>query len=161
MCQKRGKDLTKIKAIMFDLIVENPLQVKNQDHPLIGNYKGHRSCHVEPDWVLIYLYAGSEVRFVRTGTHFHFSDVLCCVTLKTPSNARANLVRMYFNVASASPCVSNAPTVKNVCVVPTPGLPLSGVLIILAAPLFVRVPEAPFAADMKALCLSRLLCALI
>jgi len=67
--QKRGKDLTKIKAVMFDLIVENPLPPKNRDHPLGGDWKGHRECHIEPDWLLIYLYSGDEVRFVRTGTH--------------------------------------------------------------------------------------------
>ena len=68
-CGKRGKDLAKIKAVMFDLIVENPLLPKCNDHPLIGNYKGHRECHIESDWLLVYLYAGNEVRFVRTGTH--------------------------------------------------------------------------------------------
>ena len=67
--EKRGKDLTKIKAIMFDIICENPLPPKNNDHPLIGNYKGHRECHIEPDWLLIYLYVSNEVRFVRNGTH--------------------------------------------------------------------------------------------
>ena len=74
LCQKRGKDLTKIKAVMFDLIVENRLPEKNRDHPLVGNYKGRRGCHVEPDWLLIYLYAGEEVRFVRTGTHSDLFD---------------------------------------------------------------------------------------
>ena len=69
LAEKQNKDLTKIKAIMFDLICENPLPVKNQDHPLIGNYKDHRECHIESDWLLIYLYKGDEVRFVRTGSH--------------------------------------------------------------------------------------------
>ena len=45
--EKRGKDLTKIKAIMFDIICENPLPPKNNDHPLAGNYKGHRECHIQ------------------------------------------------------------------------------------------------------------------
>jgi mRNA interferase YafQ len=66
---KRGKDLTKIKAVMFDLICENPLPQKNKDHPLIGNYKNHRECHIEPDWLLIYLYHDNEIRFVRNGSH--------------------------------------------------------------------------------------------
>ena len=69
ICQKRGKDTTKIKAIMFDLIVENALPPKNKDHSLSGNWKGHRECHIEPNWLLIYLYSDDEVRFVRTGTH--------------------------------------------------------------------------------------------
>ena len=56
LVQKQGKDLTKIKAVMFDLIVETPLPPKNNDHPLHGNYKGHRECHIEPDWLLIYFF---------------------------------------------------------------------------------------------------------
>ncbi|MBS6105143.1 MAG: type II toxin-antitoxin system YafQ family toxin [Anaerococcus sp.] len=27
-----------------------------KDHELIGNYKGVRECHIEPDWLLIYEY---------------------------------------------------------------------------------------------------------
>jgi len=43
LCKKRQKDITKIKAIMFDLIVENPLPPKNKDHALSGNWKDHSS----------------------------------------------------------------------------------------------------------------------
>ncbi len=67
---KRGKDLTKIKAVMFDLICENPLPPKNNDHALHGGeFKNHRECHVEPDWLLVYMYKDEKVQFVRTGTH--------------------------------------------------------------------------------------------
>ena len=70
LAEKQQKDLTKIKAIMFDLICENPLLPKNNDHPLIGNYKGHRVCHIEPDWLLIYRYEGKdEIHFIRNGSH--------------------------------------------------------------------------------------------
>jgi mRNA interferase YafQ len=68
-CKKRNKDMAKLKAVMNDIIHENPLPPTLKDHPLVGDYKGHRDCHLEPDWVLIYLYKGDEVRFVRTGTH--------------------------------------------------------------------------------------------
>jgi mRNA interferase YafQ len=69
LSEKRGKDLIKIKALMFDIICENPLPLKYNDHPLIGNYKDHRECHVESDWLLIYMYHGDGVKFVRNGTH--------------------------------------------------------------------------------------------
>ena len=69
LMEKREKDLTKIKAIMFDIICENPLPAKNNDHPLTGNYKWHRECHVEPDWLLIYMFKDDEIHFVRNGTH--------------------------------------------------------------------------------------------
>ena len=74
LAEKQGKDLTKIKDVMFDIICENPLPPKNKDHPLIGNYKGHRGCHVESDWLLIYLFYGDEVRFERNGSHSELYD---------------------------------------------------------------------------------------
>ena len=69
LCEKRTKDIIKIKAVMFDLICENPLSIKHNDHALSGNYKHHRECHIEPDWLLIYRYEKDEVHFITTGTH--------------------------------------------------------------------------------------------
>ena len=43
----------------------------NVDHSLSGGYKGHRECHVNPDWLLIYKKVKDELTLylVRTGTH--------------------------------------------------------------------------------------------
>ena len=39
-------------------------------HPLRGAYVGHMECHVGPDFLLIWYYAGEdEIVFVRTGSH--------------------------------------------------------------------------------------------
>ena len=27
---------------------------KNKDHELTGNWAGHRECHIQPDWLLLY-----------------------------------------------------------------------------------------------------------
>ena len=67
--QKRHKDLSKIKAIIDTLINETPLSEKHKDHGLIGNYAGARECHVEPDWLLIYVIDKNTITFTRTGTH--------------------------------------------------------------------------------------------
>lgn len=67
--QKRGKSWEKIKTIIKILINEKLLPECCQDHKLIGNYKGRRECHVEPDWLLIYKIEGSEIIFERTGSH--------------------------------------------------------------------------------------------
>ncbi len=40
-----------------------------KDHRLIGNYKGRRECHIDPDWLLIYTKMEGEIIFERTGTH--------------------------------------------------------------------------------------------
>ena len=58
--KKRGKDVS--------------LPPQYQDHPLHGDYEGHRDCHVEPDWVLIYYKSETALvlSLTRTGSH---SDV--------------------------------------------------------------------------------------
>ncbi len=66
---KQGKNGGKIEAVMKNLINEEALAPKYKDHKLIGNYKGRRECHVEPDWLLIYKKTPGEIIFERTGTH--------------------------------------------------------------------------------------------
>ena len=65
----RGKDLTKLRALLKALIEEDQLSVRNRDHPLRGIWKGYREAHIEPDWLLIYSAKGNELHLVRTGTH--------------------------------------------------------------------------------------------
>ena len=36
---------------------------------IIGNYRGRRECHIEPDLLLIYKVSGTEIIFERTGSH--------------------------------------------------------------------------------------------
>jgi len=67
--QKRGKDITKLKAIIAKLSAREILAPRFKDHMLIGNYKGRRECHIEPDWLLIYKLFDDEILFERTGTH--------------------------------------------------------------------------------------------
>ncbi len=66
---KRGKKGHKIRTVIQKLISEEPLEPKYKDHKLVGNYKGRRECHVEPDWLLIYKTMAEEIIFERTGTH--------------------------------------------------------------------------------------------
>lgn len=49
---KRGKSKDKIKEVIKELIIKERLESRYRDHRLIGNYKGRRECHVEPDWLL-------------------------------------------------------------------------------------------------------------
>ena len=67
--KRRGKDVEKIKRIIRKLVSETPLEDRHYDHPLVGNYKGRRECHVESDWLLIYKREGDLIIFERTGTH--------------------------------------------------------------------------------------------
>lgn len=60
--------MSKLKTIMTKLAKEETLDAKYKDHKLGGDYKHHRECHIEPDWVLIYRLMPKEIHFVRTGT---------------------------------------------------------------------------------------------
>ncbi|MFV0337633.1 MAG: type II toxin-antitoxin system YafQ family toxin [Chthoniobacterales bacterium] len=67
--QKRGKDLAKMKTVVDRLLAKESLPPKNRDHQLGDNWSGHRDCHVESDWLLIYKILDDEIRLERTGTH--------------------------------------------------------------------------------------------
>jgi mRNA interferase YafQ len=70
LMQKRGHKMDKLKVIIEKLVNEDiPLPAHNRDHSLIGNFKGYRGCHIEPDWLLLYYYGDGVVVFARTGTH--------------------------------------------------------------------------------------------
>ena len=68
---KRGKDIEKIKTVMRQLVDQQSLESRYHNHALTGNLKGHRDCHIEPDWILIYQIDRDlrELAFVRTGSH--------------------------------------------------------------------------------------------
>ena len=67
--KKRGKSFTEFKDVIITLSKGLPLNPKYKDHKLIGNYKGTRECHIEPDWLLIYESNDEELLLIRTGSH--------------------------------------------------------------------------------------------
>lgn len=69
--RKQGSDLGKLDEVIHVLREQKPLAERNRDHELSGVYRGHRECHIEPDWLLIYrIDEGSVVlTAVRTGSH--------------------------------------------------------------------------------------------
>ena len=69
LSSKRGKKISKLNEIVTLLLEEKSLPVKNRNHRLGGEYKDHWECHIEPDWLLIYLLNSKTVTLVRTGSH--------------------------------------------------------------------------------------------
>ena len=69
--KKRGYDITLLEEVLELLCAEKPLPHKYCDHALVGNYSGHRECHISPDWLLIYKIEKDELllSLTRTGTH--------------------------------------------------------------------------------------------
>lgn len=51
------------------LLKKKKLPKKNVDHPLKGNYFGHRECHVKPDVLLIYKVKDDTLAVERIGSH--------------------------------------------------------------------------------------------
>lgn len=65
----RGKDISKLDTIVRKLARRELLDRRYCDHALTGNWKGHRDCHIESDWVLIYRIEGHDLILKNTGTH--------------------------------------------------------------------------------------------
>lgn len=73
---KTGRfDLGRMKEAMLLLVAnDRPLGPEWLDHPLKGEWAGHRECHAGGDFLLIYHVndkagPGGTIVFVRAGTH--------------------------------------------------------------------------------------------
>lgn len=69
LAKRRGKNLDKLQEIIQLLAEGRGINPRYCDHPLIGNYRGRRECHIEPDWLLIYKLEENNIIFERMGTH--------------------------------------------------------------------------------------------
>ncbi len=57
----------KIVAMLAD---DKPLAARHHDHPLVGEWRDHRDCHIKPDLVLIYRKTDENtLDLVRLGSH--------------------------------------------------------------------------------------------
>lgn len=75
LAKKRGLDINLLESVIDKLQNDIPLEDKYRDHELKGNWKGFRECHIQPNWLLIYLKENDVLilTLVATGTH---SDLL-------------------------------------------------------------------------------------
>lgn len=71
LATKRGFNIDSLRLVINTLSEGKELDSKYRDHDLIGEYKGYRECHIEPDWLLIYQIFNDqlELYLFRTGTH--------------------------------------------------------------------------------------------
>jgi mRNA interferase YafQ len=59
-----------VSAIVTLLANDQPLPEEYRDHALVGNWRGHRECHLKPDLLLIYRKPNGEVlQLIRLGSH--------------------------------------------------------------------------------------------
>lgn len=71
IAKKRGLDISLMDSLVDKLLQGIPLEEKYQDHALKGNWSGFRECHIQPDWLLIYLVEDDilTLTLIDIGTH--------------------------------------------------------------------------------------------
>lgn len=69
--QKRGLPTELLKEIVGLLAMGEPLPAKNKDHMLTGIWAGYHECHVQPNWLLIYLIEDENLILTLTRTGIH------------------------------------------------------------------------------------------
>lgn len=71
LAAKRGLDIALLTDIVEKIQNRIPLETQHKDHALKGIYKGYRECHIQPDWLLVYLIEDDilTLTLVDTGTH--------------------------------------------------------------------------------------------
>lgn len=77
LAKKRGLNINLLNEVVEKLQNGIPLEEKYRDHELKGKYKGFRECHIQPDWLLMYLKEEDilVLTLVDTGTHADLFDM--------------------------------------------------------------------------------------
>jgi mRNA interferase YafQ len=77
LAKKRGLNISLLEDIVNNLQMDIPLPEKNCDHELKGNFKGFRECHIQPNWLLVYLKENERLTLtlIDTGTHSDIFDM--------------------------------------------------------------------------------------
>ena len=67
---KHGDIELLLSEVLKLLAADLPLPERHRDHPLTGEWKDHRDCHIKSDLVLIYRKPDNDVlQLVRLGSH--------------------------------------------------------------------------------------------
>ena len=71
LARKRGLDISLLEDVIEKLRLDQPLEAKHRNHELVGNFKGVWECHIQPDWLLLYLKDNGVLvlTLVDAGTH--------------------------------------------------------------------------------------------
>ena len=71
LAKRRGLNIKLLQEKVNKLASGETLDDSYKDHALTGKWVGHRECHIQPDWLLIY-HINKNVLVLtlsRTGTH--------------------------------------------------------------------------------------------
>lgn len=75
--KKRGLNLALLDDVVVRLAAGEILPNKYRDHALKGKFNRFRECHIQPDWLLVYLIEDEvlTLTLVNTGTHSDLLDM--------------------------------------------------------------------------------------
>lgn len=75
--KKRGLKLDLLDEVVAMLASGQRLPQKYRDHALKGNLSSFRECHIQPDWLLIYMIEDDilTLTLVNTGSHSDLLDM--------------------------------------------------------------------------------------
>ncbi len=70
-CIRRGLDAAVFERAVTLLQMSGTLPVEYRPHKLSGKYAGYWECHLQPDWLLIWLQDDRRLilHLIDTGTH--------------------------------------------------------------------------------------------
>ena len=71
LAMKRHLNIDLLDDIIRVLARGETLPERYKDHDLTGDWAGHRECHIQPDWLLVYRIDDDVLvlTLARTGTH--------------------------------------------------------------------------------------------
>lgn len=69
LVKKQGWNLGKIKSVVIQLQTCEILDERLNDHPLKGEFKGFRECHIFGDLVIVYKRDKEILTLYRIGRH--------------------------------------------------------------------------------------------
>lgn len=71
LARRKGLNIDLLNSVVEKLLYGIPLEERYKDHELKGRYSGFRECHIQPDWLLIYLKENDilTLTLVDTGSH--------------------------------------------------------------------------------------------
>ena len=71
LAAKRGLPVSELDDCIRLLVTGEEMPSSYRDHALIGNWAGHRECHIRGDWLMIYRLEDNDIVLVlvRSGSH--------------------------------------------------------------------------------------------
>ncbi|MDR3645942.1 MAG: type II toxin-antitoxin system YafQ family toxin [Candidatus Babeliales bacterium] len=69
--KKNNKNLEKLNVVMNLLIEEKELPKKYKHQKQITNNLEYWTCHIEPDWLIVYKKTNDAIIFARTRSHIN------------------------------------------------------------------------------------------